>query len=302
MPVNHAAGKVLATFTSYNPDIELLERGLFSIKSQVDEIVIVDNGSSNVELVRELAARSGSQLIAFPENRGIAAAFNAAFLYAKDNSCLWVLTCDQDSVMVEGMITCFLNAVSSFEDSERLAIVCPNFYNRTTGCLEYEGEVPRLLDSCISSGSLTLVSAWEEVAGFDEAMFIDGVDFEFCDRLHDAGYEILLVPDVHMEHEIGSAILHGIPGRKFLVLNHSAFRKFYIAQNIVYRDAKRRGGRISPVAYLKVLKQMLMVVAYEEDKAEKLVRIQDGMRRGVELAKTIRRSNYVTADHSKESW
>lgn len=287
---------MLAAFTSYNPDFELLERAVRSVSEQVAEVAIVDNGSRNIEPVKELAERTGSRLIAFPENRGIAAAFNAAFRYAKDKDFKWVLTCDQDSVMVDGMVERFLSVEGSCGEHGRVGIVCPNFYNRTTGRLEYVDDGPRMIDSCISSGSLTLVSAWEAIGGFDEVMFIDGVDFEFCDRLKDSGYRVLLVPDVHMEHEIGAASLHGLPGHKFLVLNHSAFRKFYIAQNIIYMDAKKRGGRVSLVAYLKLLKQVLLVVAYEKDKGEKLGRIREGARKGTELAGAIRCASAANSD------
>ena len=278
---------MLAAFTSYNPDIELLERAIRSVSDQVAEVAIVDNGSRNIELVKELAGRIGARLIEFSENRGIAAAFNAAFHYAKDKDFEWVLTCDQDSVMVGGMVERFLSVEGSCSEHGRFGIVCPNFYNRTTERLEYVGDEPRMIDSCISSGSLTLVSAWEAVGGFDEVMFIDGVDFEFCDRLKDSGYRVLLVPDVHMEHEIGAASLHGLPGHKFLVLNHSAFRKFYIAQNIIYRDGKARGGRPSFVAHLKVLKQMMLVAFYEGEKREKIIQIVDGASAGRKLLEDL---------------
>ena len=287
MSITGPSAEVLAAFTSYNPDIELLERAVRSISEQVAEVAIVDNGSRNIELVKELVERTGSRLIAFPENRGIAAAFNAAFRYAKDKGFKWVLTCDQDSVMVDGMVARFLDVERVHGEHGRVGIVCPNFYNRTTGRLEYVDDEPRMIDSCISSGSLTLVSAWEAIGGFDEVMFIDGVDFEFCDRLKDSSFRVLLVPDVHMEHEIGAASLHGLPGHKFPVLNHSAFRKFYIAQNIIYRDGKVRGGRPSFVAHLKVLKQMMLVAFYEGEKREKIIQIVDGARAGRKLLEDL---------------
>lgn len=281
-------GMVLAAFTSYNPDVKLLESAICSIKSQVAETLIVDNGSSNFEEIQALALRCGAQVISFRENRGIASAFNAAFHYAADKAYKWVITCDQDSVMPEGMVSHFISAEEFYEGEVRIGIVCPNYYNRTTRYLEYSGEVPRLIDCCISSGSLTLVSAWDEISGFDESMFIDGVDLEFCDRLYGAGFGILLVPDVHMEHEIGSASLHGILGHKFLVFNHSPFRKFYIAQNTIYRDGKGRGGRVSIVAYLRVLKQALLVVLFEENKTEKLSRIIAGTMSGRKMVAKVK--------------
>ena len=69
---------------------------------------------------------------------------------------------------------------------------------------------------------------------------------------------------------------------------NSVFRKPYFAQSIIYQDAKTRGLRVSLVAYLKLLKQMILVVAYEKNKGEKLGRIREGARNGTELADAIR--------------
>lgn len=273
MPLTESIESVLAAFVTFNPDIELLERALYSIGGQASETVIVDNGSSNVEEIHNMVSRLGVRLISLKENQGIAAAFNVAFCCAREKSYKWVITCDQDSVMPDQMVARLLDASKQYENAIDIGIVCPNFYNRSAQCPEYLDKTPRLLDCCISSGSLTLVSAWNEISGFDEEMFIDGVDFEFCDRLIDAGYKILLVPDVYMEHEIGSASLHSILGHKFLVFNHSPFRKFYIAQNIIYRDGKGRGGHAGISAYLKVAKQMILVIMYEKDKLSKLFKL-----------------------------
>ena len=291
MSVIKMKNNAIAAFTSYNPDIALLERAVFSIRSQVAEVLIVDNGSTNADEILELALRVGARFISLVENQGIATAFNVAFRYAKNEGYEWVLTCDQDSVMADAMVDRFQRAKEVFVADTPIGIVCPNFYNRTTRRLEYDTGAPRLIDCCISSGSLTLVAAWDQVAGFDEAMFIDGVDFEFCDRLHKFGYGIHLVPDVHMEHEIGLASLRGIFGHKFLVLNHSAFRKFYISQNIIYRDGKAHGGYASVLSHLKVLKQALLVIAFEDDKKEKLTQIFHGLRTGRKLLKEMRNAN-----------
>lgn len=291
MSVVDRKNTVLAAFTSFNPDIELLERAVISIKSQVTEVLIVDNGSLNKSDVMALAERNGLKCLSFAQNRGIAAAFNLAFKFAVEAGIDWVVTCDQDSIMPKDLVGRLLKDAIAFNEEYKIGIVCPNFFNRTTKTLEYCVEEPCLIDSCISSGSLTLVKAWDDISGFDEVMFIDGVDFEFCDRLEGAGYKILLDPSVHMEHEIGDIKLHGLPGHKFSVLNHSSFRKFYIAQNIIYRNGKGHGGHVSPVALIRVFKQVLLVFAYEDHKLDKLAAILRGSKSGLSLAKNIREIN-----------
>lgn len=69
--------------------------------------------------------------------------------------------------------------------------------------------------------------------------------------------------------------------RKFLfwnveVQNHSAFRKYYIARNVIYL-AKKNGNRSRVFrSYLQVIKQLLIVLFYENDKKEKICAIMRG--------------------------
>lgn len=279
-----------AAFVTYQPNLGLLERALHSVSEQMGTLCVVDNGSDNVDSIATLCSRMGATLVPLGSNDGIAAAYNRAFNWAKIHDCKWVLTCDQDSVMPQHMVDRLLEAAVGRDDDDRLGIICPDFINRTTGRREYGPDAPRLINECISSGSLTSVEAWGAVDGFDEAMFIDGVDFDFCRRLRDAGWSILLVPDVCIEHEIGDARTHRFLGHEFNVLNHSAFRKYYISQNIIYMSGKFNGDRPEFVAWLKVLKQLLLVLLYEDGKREKLASIVRGARHGRQLLRE-RRAN-----------
>lgn len=288
-----------ACFVTYNPDFGLLKRALRSIAGQVDLVFVVDNGSSTAEAVSKLSQESRCQFVSLGRNLGIAAAFNEAFRRAAAAGLTWLITCDQDSVMPQGMVDAFLSA-AEHSDHGRLGIVCPNFQNRTTGRVEYSQEAPTLIQKCISSGAMTSISAWEEVGGFDEVMFIDGVDFDFCSRLMNAGLGILLVPNVCIEHEIGNAQVYRILGHEFIVFNHSAFRKYYIAQNIAYLDGKYRGGQVSPIAYLKFLKQVLLVLLYEDHKGLKVKRLTAGFLHGKQMCQTLRRDSHSSKQQDSE--
>lgn len=272
--------KVTAIFVTYQPDIALLQRAATSMATQVEKLCIVDNGSRCSDEIKKLCSEHAWAFIPLGENLGIAAAYNIAFKWAESQGYCWVVTCDQDSVMPGGMISAYYAAAANLSGSESLGIICPNFVNRSTGRQEYNIDAPTVVEKCISSGSMTNVAAWKMVGGFDEAMFIDGVDFDFCKRLRKVGYGILLVPHICIEHEIGNATMHKILGHEFLVLNHSAFRKYYIAQNIIYMSGKYHSGRIEFIAYLKVFKQLLLVLLYEDDKWEKLASIIHGAMHG----------------------
>ena len=89
-----AAGIVL-----YNPDTERLKENIEAILPQVDQIIVVDNGSSNVDEICELLNKYEQiKFIWNEENYGIAKALNQLLYFAYKNDVEWILTIDQDSV------------------------------------------------------------------------------------------------------------------------------------------------------------------------------------------------------------
>jgi rhamnosyltransferase len=60
--------------------------------------------------------------------------------------------------------------------------------------------------TCITSGALTNLDLWKKLDGFDEQMFIDSVDFEYCYRVRKAGYKVIQTDQVQLSHSIGNAI------------------------------------------------------------------------------------------------
>ena len=279
---------IAATIVTFNPDIGLLHKVFASVVKQVSQIYVIDNGSRNVEKIRNICLSDNVTFIGLERNEGIAAAFNIAFKKAENDGKEWLLTCDQDSIIPNNFIQSLTANIINHNENLNLAIICPNFFNRTTGVREYEGNTSRIINECISSGSLTRVKAWNQVGGFDEAMFIDGVDFEFCRRLRASGYDILLVPDVCLNHEIGNAQMYNLFGVKFLVLNHSSFRKYYIAQNIIYMDGKFNNGKFHIKSILKIIKQYLLVLFFEKKKIDKMNAISKGSIRGYIMCKNLR--------------
>lgn len=267
---------IFAGIVTFNPDISRLKENINSIFNQVDKIVIVDNHSNNLAEIMELCKKFNIVLITFSDNLGIATALNKIMNYALEAGVKYVLTLDQDSICPKNMIA---NLSKHFKDD--VAIVCPYIHDLNSNN-DISNRKTQNVDRCITSGALTSVDSWKKIDGFDEYMFIDGVDFDFCDRLKNAGFSIIRCADVVLEHEIGKISI-----RKFLwfdvcVRNHSAFRKYYIARNIIYLDKKNHYKFYPIKTILREIKLILIVILYEEDKKNKLKLILDGIKDGFE--------------------
>lgn len=274
--------KVCAGIITYNPDIARLNENIMAIDTgAICSIVIVDNGSDNISEIREIKKERSIVLIENHDNQGVAKALNQIFSYANDNSIQWVLTLDQDSVSPDNMMDEYLSFISDNESTER-TILCPLIQDRNSLLSEYEKDIGIIeVKRCITSGCLTSVRCWKELNGFDEHLFIDSVDWDFCDRAIDKGFRIVKLAKVRLLHEIGQTVDQQFLFWKFPVLNHNSIRKYYRTRNLIYLAKKRGEIKIIIKNHLSVIKIVLIVLLYENEKKEKLKAICKGYKDGI---------------------
>lgn len=274
--------RVCCGIVSYNPNIELLRENILAVKDQVSEIIIVDNGSNNAKEIKGLVRRLtlNIKLISNSQNKGIAAGLNQLLREADKMNYSWMLTLDQDSICPPE----FVSKLIQFETLPyNIGILAPVIFDRNVGIIGHDpGVLPyKDVKTCITSGALTSVSAWKKVGGFDENMFIDSVDFEYCYRLRKSGFRIIQVSSVKLSHSIGEARYCRFLFWKFKNTEHSAFRDFYIAQNNVYYPKKHRLVVRFIRGNYRNLKNILVVMIYEANKGEKIKSILKGWKNGL---------------------
>lgn len=274
--------KVMVGIVLYNPILGRLRENIESIYKNVDKLAVVDNASeNNLEIMELLKQYDKIEYIRNNCNMGIAKALNQICELAEKNCFSFVMTLDQDSVC----LPCIIEEYAKYIRLNNLGILCPlikdrNYEFEETN-IDYNDEIS-IVNSCITSGMLFSVSVWKSVNGFDEVMFIDKVDFDFCGRIQLLGYKIYRVNKVLLLHEVGnSEVKYFMFLHKVIVRNHSAFRKYYIARNTVFLARKRRTHLID--AYIQVLKQLLLVLFYERKKVDKIIAISKGVYDGVFL-------------------
>lgn len=268
--------EICAGIVLYNPDMARLRENIKAIINQVDIVFLQDNGSANISEVEELMGELPKAiLLKSSQNKGIAWALNRLCERATLNNYRWILTLDQDSVCPEGMIGAYCKYLDNAD------MLCPKIVDRNYGVLDGDSAEVTPVKKCITSGCLLKLDSWKRLNGFDEAMFIDGVDFEFCYRMMKCGMKILRVNGVELNHEIGNITVRHFLGWKVIVKNHSAFRKYYIAKNIIYMARKRKNTLLVMKGMLQEIKLVGIVILYENDKKEKIARIYNGICDGV---------------------
>ena len=264
---------ISAGIVLFNPDINRLKENISAVIVQCAHVYLVDNGSNNIDEVKKLLNQynhSKVSVLCNMENQGIAKALNQLASEAQKGGFDWILTLDQDSVAPSNIIEEF----EKYTNNLNTGMLCPVICDRNKGVVVEAKDNYKEIDECITSGSLLNIKAWRKIGGFDESMFIDGVDFDICYRLRKNGYKILCIQSVVLLHELGRIVYHRFIFWKVLVKNHSAFRKFYIARNTVYLARKEHTNIIK--AILQNVKLFLIVVCYEDDKWKKSKKILQG--------------------------
>ncbi len=242
--------KTTAVVVTFNPPHEFLDHiGVWL--SQVDELMIVDDGSSPAwqkDVGGLIQSRYPNvEFIANGSNRGIAASLNQGFarLLEKDQPLTFVF--DQDSTPAPGMVAEMLSVYEAHPRRDRLAIVAPHvavssastsssfliprgrFFFRRVRCTDQA-----LLEDVsivISSGALYDLQAYCKIGAFREDFFIDYVDTEYCLRARQLGYEIVVACAASLNHELGNQREARFGPLTMHPTFHSPVRWYYISRN-----------------------------------------------------------------------
>jgi len=241
--------KIAATVVLYNPDIEETLANIDSYAPYLDELIVVDNSSvENLKIKNILEKKYKLSYIFNNANLGIATALNIGCKKAIELKCLWTLTMDQDSKFID--FEFYKNSFLPLYDNNKVAIVAAsdicvvNYTNSLSkffdeefsrqkakkSLIEYAIESSNSdyieTDFVITSGNFLNLSLFEEIKGFDDKLFIDQVDFDYCARALQLNFKILKFENIKFLHELGY-YKDGVP-------QHNYIRKYYITRNLLY--------------------------------------------------------------------
>lgn len=285
---------IYATIALYNPEKEKLIRNINAIAPQVEKVILIDNASQNQEMIEATCSLfENIYLMKNSDNKGIAAALNQGVAFAAMQGAEWVITLDQDSECSPIMA----NEYKKYIMTKNIGILCPIEIDRNYFKNLQIGYELQEVDKCITSGSMIRVNVWEEIGKFQEELFIDFVDNDFCMRVKLGGYKICRVNTVVMLQEIGNAKgNYTFLWKKPYVCNHSALRKYYIFRNWHYYINRYKHGISKYMEKYKMLKFFFKTLMYEDRKLEKA----KAMFRGYKDTKKLEIEIYMNTRNSIE--
>jgi GT2 family glycosyltransferase len=277
----------------------------------IDEIILVDNGSTDGS--RELLARQspGPTILALPENLGVGGGFSAGLRHALESGHDWIWLFDEDSQPEPDALEQLLRAYEALQPSHNIGILSCLPVHRETGAeyhgLQWKNRFSRVADritragdyfadSVISSGCLVSAEAVRHM-GYPRAdYFMDFVDHEFNLRLRRGGYEIAVIRNSVLQHSIGRPRRVTIGPITWVRPQQPTWRLYYIVRNhtsTVWHDLS--GFRSRAFLIGSLIKAAVAILMFDPDKSSRLKSIFLGFRDGVKnrLGRTYLASSFA---------
>lgn len=255
----------------HNPEADVIEN-ISTYAGALEKLIVVDNS----EPVPAQLALPHCDRISMGGNKGVAAALNRAAEVAISHGLDWLLTMDQDSRFEGVQLEEYMRAFDAIADKELVAVVSPSFGHAETK--RRDADI-KDVDYVMTSFNLLNLSIFPRVGGFNEGLFIDEVDHDYCLRARRLGYRIVQILSVAVSHAPGEQIMVTARGVPLTIALHTPERLYYITRNYLYMWRKYRGD--FPEVVLARRKRCIIVAKetfrYRERKLRTLYEILRGI-------------------------
>ena len=217
----------------YNPPREVFSN-ITTYIDFVEHLFIFDNSSICNNFIPEKYHQKYSYIHS-GENNGIAKCLNQAIDLAKNSNFDFLLTMDQDSSFTENDLNLYINFVKNEINHESISMFGIRYFATKPG-IDNKTSYNKLL---ITSGSIVNLKVAKSINGFDENLFIDGVDTEFCLKSFKNGFKTVFYPQIYLQHLLGEEKNIRTPFlKKEPRTLHNPLRLYYITRNHLYLRKK----------------------------------------------------------------
>jgi rhamnosyltransferase len=261
--------ELLGMVVLFHPDDGITQR----VRSYIDEVsnlLVIDN-SEPPSVVAEQLKQLGQKVIIVTNNgnKGIAHALNQGVDFGLSRGFNWLLTMDQDSEFQPGAVQAMKNFVASTKIP--LGILAP--FHHTPGARLPRFQNPtKALRITMTSGNLLNLEAAKECGPFEEKLFIDSVDHDYCLRLRRKGFQVIRLNAAILQHKLGDIRYRDVAGLRIKTSNHSPDRRYYMTRNRMFVMSRHMMFDIKFFwrELTELIKSFFAVVLFEEKKSQKL--------------------------------
>ena len=221
--------KLAATVILYNPPENYFDN-IYTYIDEIEKLYIFDNSSERSVGIPDKILNK-AEYFHSGTNEGIAKRLNEAIEKSISDGYDYLLTMDQDSSFQTGDINKYVKLIEEETDLDNISMFGIRYYpldNKSIILKKYN----QLL---ITSGSVINVVVANKLNGFDENLFIDGVDTEFCLKSFKNGFQTVSFNQLSLNHNLGErkSVRTPMLKKKFRSF-HNPTRIYFIIRNYLY--------------------------------------------------------------------
>tara|TARA_B100000900_G_scaffold368071_1_gene345018 strand:- start:1894 stop:2745 length:852 start_codon:yes stop_codon:yes gene_type:complete len=194
--------KICSIIVLYKHDNIILEQIIDNIYSECSLIVLINNEQS-LHVNENIFSREKIILINNSVNMGISVAYNQGILKAHAKNCDYAFLLDQDSLPSEHLIPVLVDKIHNKD----ITMIGASY-------IEYDDKFVQTFDSLenltystvtfnIASGSLISIKKFFEVGKYDEDMFMEYFDTDWCLKAKKLNHKLLKLDNKLLHHKIG---------------------------------------------------------------------------------------------------
>jgi rhamnosyltransferase len=221
--------KLAAVAIIYYPDNTFVK----NIRTYIDDVemlLVFDNSPFNT-LEKQLENNTKIKYLWDGNNEGIAKRLNSAIEICMKENFDFLLTMDQDSSFNTNDLKRYKSLIEN-NAQDNIGMY---------GVLHDKSQFSSINDLynfnklLITSGSIIPLANIKNLGKFNEDLYIDGVDTEYCLRIFNKKYNTILFNNIVLSHQIGTTTLTFTPSLKIEERKiHSPTRIYYITRNYFF--------------------------------------------------------------------
>ena len=254
---------VAAIVVLYHPAGDVAAR-IIGYSKFLNKVIVVDNtdGYDRPESFKTII----NNIVYMPlyKNYGVAYALNIGVQKAIALGYSWAILLDQDSTLDESVLRTTTNAIVP-----GVGIISPVQIsrNKERDRLNNKTGTADVLFT-MTSGSIINLQAYRVCGGFDEKLFIDFVDHEYCLRNIKNGYRVMQCFDAVLAHSLGNVKQVKFLGLHFEITSHKPFRLYFFTRNGLHVSLKYFCFRpMVAVDFLRhITKEIVKTLLFEDEK------------------------------------
>lgn len=224
----------LAIVTLYFPD-ENVKNNITQLSKFVDKVVLLDN-TPNSDNSGLFVGIEKTEYVAYKENLGLSEAFNR-YLKTLTENC-YIIFFDQDSFCPENLIVQLKNDYQiSCRKLGKKGTIGPAYFEKNANRLMIPKQKKFVengiyeVKSIITSGMFTELDVIKPAGFWNDEIFLDMADWDFCWRILRAGFFCCLSTNAVLTHILGKSV-HHFAGIK--VKEGAPFRVYYQTRDCLY--------------------------------------------------------------------